>query len=133
MSSATAAQQANNNHAAAAAAAAPWHASREALTPIIIKKHKPTHAAVEVADKGMQLRVVRHAARLAIHERNLQLAANEIRAINAAIHTKSIAIAGQDYGADHTVTFEPCPSIAQQVDDDIGEVRGAGCLARRDV
>ena len=76
----------------------------------------------------MQLRLVRlkHAARLALHARILQMAANEISAINAAIQRESIAIAGEVYDAEHTVTFEPCPSTAQQIEDDIDEVRGAG-------
>ena len=75
-----------------------------------------------------KLRLVRHkhATGLVLHARILQMAAIEIHVINSTIHTKSVAIAGKDYLDDYTVNFEPCPSIAQQIDDDIGEVSGAG-------
>ena len=84
--------------------------------------------AVVLAKQAASLRVVRHkyAARLAVAARLLQVAAKEIHTLNAAIHKESKAVAGRDYAADHTVDFEPCPSIAAQLDDDICEVRGAG-------
>ncbi len=75
--------------------------------------------------KALQLCLVhhKHAARLA---RILQMAAKEIRAIDATSHTESTAIAGADYEDAHTVTFEHHPSISEQLDNDLCEVLGAG-------
>jgi hypothetical protein len=80
------------------------------------------------ADVARQLRLVRHkhAARVAFHARNLQIAAKQLRKLNAAMHAEARAIAGADYDDTHTVNFEPCNSIEDQLDDDICPVMGAG-------
>ena len=106
------------------AALAAQHAAALArpLSRVVITK------ADLVKQTALKLRAIRHkhAARLALHARIIQMAATEIRAINATLHKESVAVAGNDYLDHHTVTFEPCPSIAQQQEDDIGEVSGAG-------
>jgi hypothetical protein len=107
------------------AALAAQHAAALAARPlprVVVTK------ADLVKQTALKLRAIRHkhAARLALHARIIQMAATEIRAINATLHKESVAVAGNDYLDHHTVTFEPCPSIAQQIDDDIGEVSGAG-------
>ncbi len=52
------------------------------------------------------------------------MASREIRSINQAIEAEAIAIAGEYYEEDHSVTFELCHCIATQLDE--GEVLGAG-------
>jgi len=88
----------------------------------------PMPISTEVQQKALQLRLVRHkhAANIALHARIIEIAAKEIKAINAAIERESVAIAGEDYLDEHTVHFEPCPSIDDQLNDDVDVVRGAG-------
>jgi hypothetical protein len=85
-------------------------------------------SSTEVQQKALQLRLVRHkhAAKIALHARIIEMAAKEIKAINAAIHEESVATAGENYLEEHTVNFEPCPSIDDQLNDDVDVVRGAG-------
>ncbi len=46
----------------------------------------------------------------------------------AKVHAESVAIAGEDYRAEHIVRYEFCLSIAQQNEEDISPSQGSGAV-----
>ncbi len=61
-----------------------------------------------------------------MHSRIIQMAARELKKINEEIHDESVAMAGEDYLDDFTVGFEPCYSIAKQLEEEIDIITMAG-------
>jgi len=88
----------------------------------------PNHQQMPPSTEVLRLRVIRnkHAEKIALQATIIESAAKAIIAINAAIDRECAAIAGEDYLDKHTVNFEPCPSIDDQLNEDVDVVRGAG-------
>ncbi len=93
-------------------------------------RNKSTSSPIPKQAIATKLRIVRHkhAARVAMHARIIQMAARELKKINEAIHEECVEIGGEDYLVDFTVGFEPCESIEQQTMDDIDIITKAGIV-----
>ena len=87
-----------------------------------------TTTATIIAAHALKLRDVRkkHAARVADFARIIHVATKGLRDIEAQMRAEAIAIAGDLYDVDHTLTFEPYGCSIDTQLENIGEVRGPG-------